>query len=193
MTFLPHGGPLFLTGFMACGKSTLARALARKVPGLRVIDLDEAIEVEAGCSVSRFFETHGEEAFRRLESDVLRRVSQSGCIVACGGGTPCRPENMSFMLDCGTVVWLRASVDITIERLRLAPGQRPKLDSLLNDTPRLKAAIESMLAQREQHYARAHAIFDANRLDTAEQIEETADIFINRFFKPDSNGRSHTS
>lgn len=173
--------PVFLVGFMACGKSTLGRALVQKMPGLRFVDLDEEVERRAGMSVSRIFAEQGEEAFRQLENDALRRCAGANAIIACGGGTPCRPENMAYMLENGLVIWLQASVDITVQRLLLAPGQRPKIDALLSQPEVLRTTIENMLAQRSCHYRRAHAVFDADRLDTAEQIDRTTDVFIQQF------------
>ena len=57
--------PLFLIGFMACGKSTLLRALSQRVPGRRYVDLDHEIVRIAGKSIPAIFAEDGEEAFRR--------------------------------------------------------------------------------------------------------------------------------
>ena len=89
---------------MACGKSTLLRAVAERVPGRKYIDLDHEIVRAAGKSIPAIFAEDGEEAFRRLESDILASMCRTDAIVACGGGTPCRPGAMDAMLAAGTVV-----------------------------------------------------------------------------------------
>lgn len=174
--------PIFLIGFMAGGKTTLGRALAAAVPGVAFIDLDDAVEAEAGCPVAEIFAHEGESTFRRLESEVLRRVAADNTVVACGGGTPCRPENMDFMLGRGTVIRLDASVDVIIRRLGEARrGQRPLVDALLDRPDALRAYIEDLMASRECYYARAPHRFNADRLDTPGQIAESVEKFKLQF------------
>ena len=74
--------PVFLVGFMASGKTTLGRALAGACPGLSFVDLDEAVEAAAGCSVADIFARSGEAVFRALESKMLREVARPGAVVA---------------------------------------------------------------------------------------------------------------
>lgn len=175
--------PLFLIGFMACGKSTLLRALSQRVPRRRYVDLDHEIVRIAGKSIPAIFAEDGEEAFRRLESDALQALCGSDVVVACGGGTPCRPGAMEAMLAAGTVVWLKADTDITVGRLRLAPGERPVIDALLDNPDALRAKVEALMAEREPYYSRATAVFDSSRLDNEAEIEESARRFIDEFLE----------
>jgi len=176
-------GPLFLIGFMACGKSTLLRALAERKPGRRYIDLDHEIVRKAGKSIPAIFAEDGEAAFRKLESETLNELYRTDAVVACGGGTPCRPGAMDAMLAAGTVVWLKADTDITLSRLALAPGERPVIDALLGHPAELKAKVESLMAERLPYYSRASAVFDSSRLDTEMEIEESTQKFIDLFLK----------
>ncbi len=170
---------------MASGKSTLGGALARAIPGLSFVDLDDAVEAEAGMTVAEIFAAEGEAGFRRRESAVLRAVSVPGAIVACGGGTPCDPANMDFMLARGTVVLLEASVGIIADRLLEAPaGKRPLIDAYRDDRDALLEHIAAMLAGRAKHYSRAHARFDADDLDTADGISRSVRRFAEAFGLP---------
>lgn len=173
--------PLFLIGFMACGKSTMLEALARRVSGHHYIDLDQYIEAREGMSIPDIFATRGEEAFRLMEADAVSDLCGTDAVVACGGGTPCHKKTMDAMLAAGTVVWLRCDIDTTLRRLALVPGQRPLVDGLLNDPEALRRKVEKMQALREPHYSRAHAIFDSSRLEDENQVEQTAKLFINTF------------
>ena len=77
--------PVFLIGYMGCGKTTLGEALARQM-GLRFIDLDEWIETRQGMTIVKIFDEQGEGPFRKLEEDALREVaSMTDVIVSCGG------------------------------------------------------------------------------------------------------------
>ena len=186
--------PIFLTGFMASGKSTLGRALASAEPSVRFVDLDEAIEEAAGKSVSEIFADGGEEAFRQLESQVLRQQSRPGTVIACGGGTPCRSENVDFMHSAGTMVYLDATVDTIVRRLIEAPtGKRPLLEAFGADRDALAVEVRRMLAARAEAYSHADVVFDANRLDDEEQVAESVARFFTLFpTLTTHHGSSHT-
>lgn len=173
-----HSQPLYLIGFMASGKTTLGRALASRLPSRRFIDLDEAVERAEGMSVSDIFATRGADYFRQAENAALRRLSKPGSIIACGGGTPCHAGNMDYMLSQGDVVWLQADAGVTVRRLKLAPGQRPLVDKLLDNPEALKEYIGKLLDERTPHYCRANIVFDSNRLEDEDQIEESCRKFI---------------
>lgn len=174
--------PLFLIGHMACGKTTLGRALSART-GIPFIDIDEAIEAESGCSVPEFFASAGEARFRQVESqillDIIRRCHGHPAVIGCGGGTPCRPANMSAMLKAGTVIWLRADDDVTLRRIVEAGDTRPRLAGMSPEEIKGFMAAES--ARRDPVYASANATFDSSRLDTPEEIRHTTDIFISQF------------
>ncbi|MDE5635144.1 MAG: shikimate kinase, partial [Muribaculaceae bacterium] len=94
--------PIYLIGYMGCGKTTLGRAVARRV-SMPLIDLDEFIEQREGMTVRQIFEKHGEPYFRKAEHDSLLEVSRmDDVIVATGGGTPCQPGLLALMLGSGT-------------------------------------------------------------------------------------------
>ena len=168
---------------MASGKSTLGRALSQRLHHRPFIHLASYIENLEDLTVPEIFALRGEEAFRRAESRALAQVAMlPDAIVACGGGTPCRPENMDLMLSTGTVVWLRASEEATVRRLLEAPaGQRPKIEKYRSDPAALLARVRAMTAARREHYSRAHAEFNSDRLENSEEIEATARLFISRF------------
>lgn len=177
--------PIFLIGYMACGKTTLGKAIATGFPGLvDFIDLDEAIVASAGRSIPEIFATDGEAAFRALEADTLCRMaahaSKAGpTVIACGGGTPCHGNNLDRMLSIGTVVWLRASRERTLSRLAQCAGSRPLVNGL--DDEALEAFVDKNLESRIPFYSRAHAVFDSSRLENPTEIKETTATFVSRF------------
>ncbi|MDE6134949.1 MAG: shikimate kinase [Muribaculaceae bacterium] len=168
---------------MASGKSTLGRALAARLGDRPFIDLDSEVEAAEGMSVAEIFAARGESHFRRAEADALRRVaSVPGAVVACGGGTPCRPQSMDLMLESGIVVWLKADPATTLRRLLDAPpGQRPKIEHLRANPGQLRLEIERMEELRRPHYSRAPHVFCSDRLETQEQIDQSVSEFIRLF------------
>ena len=100
---------LYLIGFMGAGKSTIARALAKKCPSKR-IEMDQLIEEQQGMAITDIFAAHGENYFRDLETELLRSFSEStGYVVSCGGGSVLRDENAALMKENGCIVFLRAT------------------------------------------------------------------------------------
>ena len=97
---------IYLVGFMGAGKSTVARALARRLDW-RVEDIDAHIERQAGQDIAGIFRQHGEPYFRSLErSALLDLLGLRGTVVAAGGGTFVDAANRELMLRDGVVIWL---------------------------------------------------------------------------------------
>jgi len=101
-----------LTGFMGCGKSTVARLLARQVGWLHV-DLDQRIIEHTGQSIPNIFAKLGEPEFRRIEHEQLARILGESAelkkarIVSLGGGTTAQPQNVALLRQSNAaVVWL---------------------------------------------------------------------------------------
>lgn len=115
---------LYLVGFMAAGKTTLARALSRRL-GWRAVDIDELIEQREHMKVADIFAKRGEPYFRAAERAVLvEQLTPRHLVVATGGGTFIDPQNRDLIHADGASVWL----DVPIERLiaRIRPdGRRP--------------------------------------------------------------------
>lgn len=98
---------LLLIGMPGCGKTTVGRALAQRL-GRTLTDTDAMVEELAGCSIPELFAREGEQAFRRMEHQVLCQVGkESGLVIATGGGVVTRPENLDPMRQNSTVIFLR--------------------------------------------------------------------------------------
>ena len=97
---------IVLIGMPGCGKSTVAKLLSRELQR-PVIDADEEISKAAGCTIPEIFAQGGEEAFRKLETQVLRELGKgSGKIIATGGGCVTRDENYPLLHRNGKIFWL---------------------------------------------------------------------------------------
>lgn len=166
--------PVFLIGYMGCGKTTVGVELAQHLD-VNYIDLDEYIEALQGMSIVNIFNHLGEKRFRELESEALRDVAaMNDVIVGCGGGTPCHNDNMALMNDAGITVWLTTSPQRLTARLVLPEQKckRPKLLAL-NDDEVLDFVI-SELTVRTPYYQQAQLTFDSTDIETAEATVRTA-------------------
>ena len=137
---------IFLVGLMGAGKTTVSRALAKKL-NKRFIDSDHEIEARTGASIPLIFEIEGEASFRQRESDVIREVTaQSDIVLATGGGAILKPENREYLKTRGTVIYLRASVNSILQRTS-QDKNRPLLQTA---DPRQR--IEQLAREREPYY-----------------------------------------
>ncbi len=147
--------PIVLIGFMATGKTTVGRLVAAQTER-DFVDLDAAIEAEAGLSVADIFRQQGEAGFRKQEAAALSKVLASqNTVIATGGGAACREDNLQAMLNAGFVVALAVDSAEVVRRVGQGSG-RPLLDGSADP----EGAARTLLAQREPFYARAHARID---------------------------------
>ncbi|MDE6317350.1 MAG: shikimate kinase [Muribaculaceae bacterium] len=171
--------PVFLIGYMGSGKTTLGRGVEARAHKT-FIDLDEFIEEQTGMPIKDIFTRHGEEGFRIIERDYLRKLAlREDILIACGGGTPCFFDNIDIMNRRGVTVWLDASVDKLHRRLSEAKSRRPLISGL--DDDQLCAFITESLDSRRPYYSKARYRFDADNLDTVEELDSSIDRFIADF------------
>ncbi len=145
---------IYLVGFMGAGKSTLARALAKRLDW-RAEDIDEHIERSERRDIPGIFRQHGEPYFRACERQALIDLLPTrGAVVATGGGTFSDPRNRELMLRDGLVIWLDVPFSTVLERIP-PDGRRP----LASD----RGALEGLYNQRLAAYRLAPVRVDASR------------------------------
>ena len=164
---------IFLTGYMGAGKTTLGKALARKL-NVPFVDLDWYIEERFHKTVGDLFKERGEQGFRELERNMLHEVGAfEDVVISTGGGAPCFFDNMEFMNAQGTTVFLDVHPDVLFRRLRIAKQQRPILQNKTDEE--LKAFIVQALEGRLSFYTQAKLIFNADELEDHWQIDQSVD------------------
>ncbi|MEI2739972.1 MAG: shikimate kinase [Chitinophagaceae bacterium] len=146
---------IFLIGFMGAGKTHWGRLLSEKL-GIRFFDLDEQVTEQAGKSIPEIFATEGEEQFRLLEKEVLYIITEShdSFVMACGGGSPCYFNNIEYMNQAGTTVWINTQPDTLFERLVKEKDKRPLIKDL--SVEQLRSFISKKFADRKIYYEQAY-------------------------------------
>lgn len=164
---------IFLTGFMASGKTVVGRRLAEAM-NCAFADTDQMVERRAGKTIAELFASEGEEEFRRLEGEAVRGASGLGdAVVALGGGAVVREENWTALGGEGVVVvCLSVTPDAVMARVEGAQD-RPLLAGL--DASDRLAKVRRLLAERAPYYARAAIRIQTDSMTVEQVVAEILD------------------
>ena len=167
---MPRPDRIILVGLSGSGKSTLARRAATRI-GWTALDLDARIVAEAGMAVDAIFEEQGEQAFRRLERNVLlTSLKRRRAIIATGGGAIVSPDNRRDILAAGLTVYVKSSPKKCAYHLRQSHTKERR--PLLGDAGDMEMLLSNQLATRYPFYEAAHVILDAANKDIQDLVDE---------------------
>lgn len=162
MVSLPR--PIALVGLPGAGKTRVGKALAARL-GCGFADSDDEVARHSGASVAAIFADQGEDTFRALERDSIKRLFNAGAeVIALGGGAFEDPSTRAFLLTNALVIWLDVPEQVLLERLA-GDKRRPLLAG-----PDLAGRIHALSARRSPHYRQAHLRIGAT--NSAEMIEK---------------------
>ncbi len=155
--------PLYLIGFMGSGKSYLGKRWAEALH-LPFLDLDTYIEQRTQKTINELFDFYGEVNFRAFETQMLKEITkaQPQTIIACGGGAACFNNNILFMNEQGTTIYLQATANTLVKRLENEKMNRPLIKNISTDA--LPPFIVLKLEQREVFYLQAQKVFSVESL-----------------------------
>ena len=166
---------IFLIGFMGAGKSTVARVMQEEY-GMHLIEMDEKIEADENMSIADIFAVHGEEYFRRLETELLEGLQQQeNTVVSCGGGVPMRQCNVDAMRKSGTIVYLSTQPETVYHRVK-DYHNRPLLEGNMN-VPYIMKLMEMRLPR---YLAAADVTVQTDGRGAAEICREIRSLMQNK-------------
>lgn len=166
---------VILIGFMGSGKTSVGKLLAKRL-SYQFLDSDQLIESRAGDSINQIFSRNGEEYFRNMETELLKDISSDmkQTVLSTGGGLPLRDQNSRILKEMGYVVFLKASKETTLKRLK-GDSSRPLLNG-----DELEQKVERMMKSRTPIYeSTAHKIIATD----GRTIDEVADFIMEAYMK----------
>ncbi|MCF6365342.1 MAG: shikimate kinase [Bacteroidales bacterium] len=152
---------IILTGMPGSGKSTIASRIAR-LKGLQFIDSDYYIEQKYNLTIEEIFRKFNENRFREFEYSALKEIIKNdNFILATGGGMPCYFDSINLMKNSGITIYLRASVQTLMHRIKADNITRPLLKDKTDKE--IFKYLNDTLKIRELYYLQAEYIVDAGK------------------------------
>ena len=154
---------VYLVGFMGAGKTTVGRALARRLDW-KFEDIDDRVEQRERRDIPTIFRQEGEPYFRQVErEELIALLPHRGSVVATGGGTIVDVITRELMLRDGAVIWLDAEFATIVQRVPV-DGRRP----LAAD----RIEMERLYNQRLMAYGQAHLRVDSGKSSVEELVDQ---------------------
>ena len=161
---------IVLTGFMGTGKTTIGRELS-KMLHMRLIDIDAEIEKAQKMKINEIFRIYGEQHFRDVETDMIKKLSsEKNIIISTGGGAVLRDENMEALKENGIIFCLNACTETIMERTSRSED-RPLLK-----VEKPKEKISEMLSYRRPFYEKAGIMIETDSKTPLEVVREIMEI-----------------
>ncbi len=166
---------VLLIGYRATGKTAVGKELAR-VLGCPFLDLDKIIEKEAGKTISKIVDDEGWDGFRKREEKALKEAFEmkKKFVLACGGGAVLHKELMELFSQKALVVWLKAPVEIMMQRLLSDSKSKTMRPSLTGQE--LEEEIKKVYEERKPLYEKYSHIsidtFEKSPFQIAQEINE---------------------
>ena len=174
---------IILVGLSGTGKSSVGERIALALDW-ELVDMDSALEAQAGKPVPRIFAEDGEAAFRRMEKALLEQICQGkGRVISTGGGVVVDEENRTMILGRGLVVCLEASPETICMRLA-DEGEGGTARPLLTGPDPLER-IRNLNAERQGFYSMAHHAVDTESLT----LDEVASAVVGLYRELAANDR----
>jgi shikimate kinase len=159
---------IILIGFMGSGKTTIAKALAHDL-GFKFIDIDAEVEKSEQKTIANIFEVNGEDYFRKIETNELKKlIDKKFIVVASGGGTPCSESNIEFIKNNFTSVFLNVDSEQLLTRLKKKGNKRP----LIIESKNIDNTVLALLQNRMIFYNQADIIIDIIDSNTKTVVNE---------------------
>jgi shikimate kinase len=146
---------LVFLGMMGSGKSSIGSLIAKKL-NIKFIDVDKEIEKELGLSISKIFETKGENYFRKFEQKITLKILKfNSTVVSLGGGAFMNKVIRNEILKNHISFWLNWDNETLLNRIKNSKKRPLAFNSTENE---LIDLIKNDLTFILKHYMKLNVI-----------------------------------
>ena len=165
---------LILTGMMGVGKSTIGKALSKKL-NMNFIDIDKLIEKNENTPIFKIFEKKGEKYFRDLEKQTtLKELKKKDSVISLGGGAFMNKEIRSLVLNTACSFWLDLKIKTIEERIKNS-NKRPLLNK-----KNLRFSLNEIYNSRKDVYNLANHKIDCNEFSLTDIVKSIVNLYENK-------------
>lgn len=158
-------------GFMASGKTTAAKALAKEL-GLEFIDMDEEIKKRLNMTIPEIFSQKGESFFREEEKRLINELfPKKDIVISTGGGAVMDEENRKLLRQSSIIVFMDTPFEICWERIKKEEN-RPLAEGAGREE------IQELFQKRYEVYRQSADITIDGTGELEEQIKELSGYFL---------------
>jgi len=162
---------LTLTGMMGVGKSTIGKAVSKRL-SMDFVDIDKVIEERLKLSIQKIFERKGEVFFRKLEEKItLEELKKNNRIISLGGGAFMNVKIRNYIILNTKSFWL----DLNIEKLSKRLNTSKKRPLLVDKN--IKLTLEKIYNERKRTYSLANYRIDCNNLNTSLIVKKIIELY----------------
>jgi shikimate kinase len=162
---------LTLTGMMGVGKSTIGKAVSKRL-SMDFVDIDKTIEKKLNLTVQKIFEQKGESFFRKLEEKItLEEIKKKNKVISLGGGAFMNNKIRNYVISNTKCFWLNLNIEQLAKRLNNSK-KRP----LLIDR-NIKQTLEKIYNERKKTYLLANYKIDCNNLNSNFIVKKIVELY----------------
>lgn len=155
---------IYIIGMPGTGKTHFGRILAKSLR-MQFADIDELIEKAEGTTIRQIIQDKGEQAFRFMEHEVLKKTTTyNNYVISCGGGTPIHYNNIDIMKSGSIVLWLNTDLDIIKKRISQNITRRPMFVGL--EDVEIAKKLKELYENRRKTYAKADVFIEHKHIST---------------------------
>mgnify|MGYP001314049928 FL=1 len=167
---------IYLIGYMGSGKSYLGKLISNELK-IPYLDTDKEIEKIEGKSIIEIFNEKGEKYFRRVEQKILHQINNKDSIISCGGGLPIFDNNMNYINNTGTSIYLKGSYNHLYSILKNKKKRRPLIAKI--PEKKLLNYIKKDISEREKIYKRAKYTINIENRNILEILRDINTLITN--------------
>lgn len=136
---------LTFIGMAGCGKSTLGKALSKKL-GVECVDTDSLIEQKFAQSLEDLKIDKGYKFVRLAEEGVILNLDNDIQIISTGGSAVYSEKSMRYLSSFSTVIYISTPIEVIKDRI--GSGQQRGLAAPIG------TSIEDVYLERKPMYER---------------------------------------